>query len=187
MKRLFALALLLPLLGGCFGSGKNPVKVVVPAPGPFPIPSSPRSVLYNLIRAYAERDTTHYKACYDLTYMGGSYSGYVSQPGPGTYTFDDEAAHIRFLQRSTMITRVTLDLPNYQAATIDTLSGDPPGWVTMSIYNPKVEIDDATGSLSIATGEVFQFKFLRKTPDPTSPTDTSWTIVRWAEIAPSSP
>ncbi len=178
---------LLSLQAGCIFSPDKGTTKPPPPTSSYLAPTKPVFVLNNLIKAYGDRDTTNYKACYDETYQGTSYSGFVSAPGPGSYTKDDEAAHIRFLQRSTSIIRVTMDLPNYQGVAMDTLAGDPPGWVTMSLYNPKVQIDDTSGSTAIVTGETFQYKFVRKTPDNTSPTDTSWTIVRWAEIAPAAP
>ena len=68
---------------------------------------------------------------------------------------------------------------------MDTLAGDPPGWVTISIYNPKVEIDEVSGSLAIATGETFEFKFTPTAVSTSvSPTGKLWKIARWREISP---
>lgn len=189
MKRLFALALLLPMLGGCFGSGKNPVKVTTPGPvSPYLVPSSPQAVLNNLIKSYTERDTTHYKQCYDVSYVGQSYSAYdtAGSYNPGNYSYTSEVLHIAALRRSTTVVHVSLTLPNYQAARMDTFPADPPGVVAMSIYNPSVQIDDASGTIAIATGEVFQFKFISKA-DSSSPTGRTWKIFSWTEIAPASP
>ncbi len=191
MKRLFALALFLPVLGGCFGSGKNPVKVVAPALVPeYLVPSTPQAVLNNLIKSYSERDSTNYKQCYDVAYVGQSYGAYDSTGSfmPGSYSFDSEATHISALQRSTTIYHVSLDLPNYLAARLDTFPADPAGVVSMTIYNPKVQIDDASGSIGIVTGEVFQYKFIpRAVATSVSPTGKLWKIYSWTEIAPAAP
>ena len=188
LSGIVACVALLILQAGCiFSPDRGKTQPPPPVSNYLP-PTKPVFVLNNLIKAYADRDTTHYKDCYDLSYAGSSYDGYdQGGPVPATYTRDDEAAHIRALQRSTTIFHVSLDLPNYLGTPLDTLPGDPAGWLSMNIYNPKVQIDDQSGSIAIVAGEVFQYKFLRKTPDATSPTDTSWTIVRWAEIAPSTP
>ncbi len=190
MKRLFVLALLLPILGGCFGSGKNPVKVVTRVPVPPPAPSSPQAVLNNLIKAYTNRDSTQYKKCYSRSYVGQSYFVYDSLgiPKPGSFTFASEARHIAALQRSTTIYHVYLNLPNYQATRMDTFPADPAGVVSMSIYNPSVEIEDVSGSIGIAAGEVFQFKFIQETDSTgTSSTGKLWKIYSWTEIAPAAP
>jgi len=31
--------------------------------------------------------------------------------------------------------------------------------------------------------ETIEFRFIPKTPDSTSPTDTTWKIIRWLEVA----
>jgi len=60
--------------------------------------------------------------------------------------------------------------------------GDPPGWATILVANPRIEIDDQPVSYSIdPSAETMQFKFVPTTPDSTSPTDTTWKIIRWFE------
>jgi hypothetical protein len=192
VKRLIVLALLLPVLGGCFLSGKDPVgpdRIRHPPASQYLVASTPQAVLNNLIKSYTERDSTHYRQCYDLSYMGQTYDG-LDEPGsqPASYSYDDEANHIAALQRSTTIYHVLLVLPNYQAARMDTFPADPPGVVSMSIYNPQVQIDDASGSIGIASGEAFLFKFIPEAVSTTvSPTGKLWKIYAWAEIAPGSP
>jgi hypothetical protein len=182
VKRLLVLLCLVPVLGGC--SGKNPVKVAPPVPPP-PV-GSPQNVLNNLIKSYSYRDSAQYMACFDTAYVGQSYDGF-DVPGiqPATYTFADEAAHISKLTRSATIPHVTLDLPNYQGAPMDTLAGDPAGWVTINIHNPRVEIDEFSGSIGIVTGETFEFKLAPTTVSSSvSPTGKLWRIARWTEISP---
>ena len=187
VKRLFAFALLVLALGGCFGSKENPVKVASPQPSAYLVSSTPQAVLVNMIKSYSERDSTHYKGCFDPAYQGQSYDGSDANGyQAATYSFDDEAAHISALQRSTTVYHVSLDLPNYAAAPRESNPGDPAGWATIHIYNPHVQIDDVTGSVVMASGEVFEFKFA-PTLDAASPTDTTWAIVQWTEIAPAGP
>ncbi len=183
VKRLIALALLVAALGSC---SKNPVKVTQPPASAYLVSSTPQAVLNNLIKSYTERDSTHYRECFDVGYVGQSYQGFDGDPPqPDTYSFDDEAAHISALQRSTTIFYVTLDLPNYAGAPVDTLAGDPPGWVTINIHYPRVQIDALFESAVIATGETFEFKFVPTiVSTDISPTGKLWKIIRWREMAP---
>ncbi len=177
----------LPLLGGCIFS---PDRGHLPPPDPplqYLKPTTPQRVFNNLIKSYTERDSTHYKACFDsLSYAGYSYNGFDGDPPqPDTYSFDDEAMHISALQRSTVILHVSLDLPNYSGAPMDTLAGDPLGWVTINIQRPRVQIDDVSGSVALVSGEIFEYKF-EPTIVSTDISDTGklWKIIRWREISP---
>jgi hypothetical protein len=60
---------------------------------------------------------------------------------------------------------------------------DPPGWAT--IQNPlgAVEVNDGPNTFRVdPSGITMQFKFAPAAPDSTSPTDTTWKIVRWLEV-----
>jgi hypothetical protein len=45
-----------------------------------------------------------------------------------------------------------------------------------------LEINDNPTTYSLLSAETFEFKFIPFTPDSTSPTDTTWKIVRWTEL-----
>ena len=50
----------------------------------------------------------------------------------------------------------------------------------------RLEIDDgsiATSYFIASDRETMEFKFIPTSPDSTSPTDTTWKIVRWSEVA----
>jgi hypothetical protein len=176
----------LPILGGCIFSPKRGTGTPPPPTRTYLVASSPQNVFNNLIKSYSDRDSTYYKLCFDVGYVGSSYNGYDGDPPqPATYSLDDEAAHISALQRSTTVLRVTLDLPNYTGAPMDTLAGDPPGWVTIKIDKPKVEIDELSKSTGIWSDEAFEYKFEPTVvPTTVSPTGKLWKIIRWTEIAP---
>ena len=179
-----ALLICLPLLAGCIFSPKRGNNPPPPPTRTYLVASSPQNVFNNLIKSYTDRDSSGYKACFDLGYVGSSYNGFDGYPyQPATYSFDDEARHIAKLQTSTTVLRASLELPNYLGAPTDTLAGDPVGWVTISIYNPKVEIDEVSGSTAIVTGETFEYKF-QPTVVPTaeSPTGKLWTSCQEAPL-----
>jgi hypothetical protein len=183
---LLALAASLPLLGGCIFSPKRGSTPPPPPSRNYLVASSPQNVFNNLIKSYADRDSTNYKACFDVGYVGSSYNGFDGDPPqPATYYFDDEARHIAKLQTSTTVLRASLELPSSSTSPMDTLAGDPTGWVTITIHNPSVVIDELSGSHGIFSGETFEYKFQPKVvPTDQSPTGKLWYIIRWREIAP---
>lgn len=175
-----AVAFLL-LLGPACGDDKNPVKPG-PSPGPnYPVRSTPQAVLNKLILSYESRDSTGYRDCFEADYQGASYDT-SDTPGnqPGTFTYADEAAHIRALARSPGITSVDLYLPSPWTRT--TVTGDLLGdWAMIAVHNPQVGITDDANSLQTVTNETFEFSFRPTAPAAESPTDTLWRIVRWSE------
>ena len=167
------------LLSGCIfdpKKGESP-KIVPPKYDP---PASPELVMSNLAKAYAARDSAAYKGCFDFTYLGTS----IDQTDPSavldTLYFADEARHIAGLAKSTTISNVLLQLVPSIVRTSD--AGDPVGWAL--IQNPvyKLEIDDgATSYIIPISSETIEFRFI-PTLDSTSPTDTTWKIIRWTEV-----
>ncbi len=178
--RLAVLALLLCAfpLGGC---GKKH-HIIGPDPQPpiYQQPSVPEVVLQNLALAYARRDSTEYKSLFDSLYTGTSIN--MKDPSPQflTFTKADEAVHIAFLAKSTTIASIDLQLRNLVRSTD---AGDPPGWAL--IQNPIFSLTIYDGSNSYDVGvntETIEFRFI-PTLDSSSPTDTTWKIIRWTEVA----
>jgi hypothetical protein len=178
-----AVVLILLLLGpACGKDDENPVKPG-PPPGPtYPVLSTPGAVLDKLRMSYEYRDSLAYDSCFEADYLGASYdTSEAGPPQPGTFTFADEAAHIRALARDPDITSVDLFLPTPWARI--TVPGDTLGdWSMISVHNPQGGVTDGANTVQIAVNETFEFSFRPATPAPTSPTDTLWRIVRWVEM-----
>jgi hypothetical protein len=174
-----ALAFLCLLGSGCIfsphkGTGGGP------PPPTYAIPSSPEVVMSNLQLAYTHRDSTEYKSLFDPLYMGTFLDQTTSSP-LDTLTWADEAQHIAALARSTSITEVDLRLRPGIIRSTD--SGDPRGWAliqnpitNLTIYDTPTTYDTPVGS------ELMEFRFVPKTPDSSSPTDTTWKIIRYTEV-----
>jgi hypothetical protein len=165
------------VLAGC---GKKDTVVGPPVTPKYGIPSSPLIVMTNLKTAYTAKDSAAYKACFDPGYLGESQDQTTQNP-IDTLTFTREAQHISFLARSTTAI-VDLQLVPIIVRSADL--GDPPGWAMIENPVHSLSIDDGATSISVALSrESMTFKFIPKTPDSTSPTDTTWKIIRWSEIA----
>ena len=172
-------SLICGVLGGCIFSPAQSHPDPNPRPV-YPVPQSPEVVLDNLSSAYANRDSTEYKSLFDSSYVGISENvvlGTVDE-----FRYADEVMHIAALARKASITSV--------AFTFGTLlrfpSDDPahPEWalIPMPGDGVKVQVDDGEDSWqATGTNEYFQFTFKPTTPAPSSPTDTTWQIIRWKE------
>jgi len=176
-RLILVMALCVPLATGC---GK---KDTIVGPGPaapkYPELTSPENVLIALKTAYVGKDSTEYKLLFDLSYMGISLDQTSSAPAD-TFTFADEARHIAALPRSTVW--VDLQLKPTMARSVDL--GDPTGWALIQDPIQTLTIYDGPNTYPIApSNETMEFRFIPKTPDSTSPTDTTWKIIRWLEVA----
>ncbi|HYQ89800.1 MAG TPA: hypothetical protein VEU09_09270 [Candidatus Binatia bacterium] len=60
---------------------------------------------------------------------------------------------------------------------------DPPGWATIQNPIASLEVSDSTGSHTVdIANDLMEFKFIPKTPDSSSASDTTWKIVRRTEV-----
>jgi len=171
-----AIAVCVAVVAGC---GKKDKIVGPPATPRYPALTSPELVLVALKTAYTGKDSTEYKLLFDQNYLGTSVDQSTQTP-IDTLTFADEARHIAALARSTTAI-VELQLTPAMVRGAD--PGDPPGWAL--IQNPifDVTIYDGPNAYYVALWhETMEFRFI-PTPDSTSPTDTTWKIIRWPEIA----
>ena len=164
------------------GCGKDKVTGPGGPAGPqYLVPSTPNDVLFNMQRAYAARDSTEYKGLFDDAYLGNSMD-----PSDGTnlnFTKTDEAQHIAALARRGTITIASIVYPPSIVRFTDLT--DPPGWATIQMSQGfSVQIDDIPSSYYIRSGTTQEFKFAPTSPDSTSPTDTTWKIIRWREVGP---
>lgn len=165
------------------GCGHKARTITGPDRQPFPYPklSSPQNVLQAMAFAYVRRDTAEIKLVYDSLYVGSSTDQTGGSPTPIMFTKSDEVRHVAGLARAITITGVSCTL--YPALIRFRDLGDPPGWATIDNPIGQIVIDDAPSSYATPTsGLTMQFKFAPTTPDSTSPTDTTWTIIRWSEV-----
>ncbi len=172
LSLLFSGCIFSPHRGG--GGGTLPPPV-------YQVNQFPEVVLQNLAQAYAHRDSTEYKSLYDENYQGSSLDNSNPSPQLLTYTKADEAQHIAGLAKNATITSVDLQLKPELVRLTD--AGDPPGWAL--IQNPifSLTIFDSPTTWQITVEkETNEFHFIPKTPDSSSPTDTTWKIVKWLEI-----
>jgi hypothetical protein len=154
-----------------------------PPPAVYVPPISPEAVLQNLALAYQHRDTAEYDTLFDKDYIGTTTDRSIPDTVQ-TYTFHkaDEVAHIWGLSRATTITNVHLELMPFPLLRY-TDGGDLPGWAV--IQNPifSLYIVDGQSTFDIKRdNETIEFHFKPKTPDSSSPTDTTWTIGTWTEV-----
>lgn len=167
---------------GCIFSPKRGGGGGPPPPSAYLPPILPEYVMENLAGAYAKRDSAKYKSLFDSLYTGTSLDQTDPSPQLLIYTKADEAQHIAGLAKSTKITSVDLQLVPRLVRSTD--AGDPPGWAV--IQNPIASLvitEPPDGGYSIVpTDETLEFHFIPKTPDSSSPTDTTWKIVRWVEV-----
>jgi len=170
------------LLAGC--SGDNPTKPKPPS-GPAPIVrSTPQDVLKYLEYAYSRRDSIAIQSIYDSSYAGVSTDMTASPVSQSlNFTYADEVAHVAAMARSHSITSVTLNFGNLTRLG----SGDVshPEWATIQVpgSNMELEIMDGPDGFSLAPAGITEaFSFKPTAPDSTSPTDTTWKIVRWSEV-----
>lgn len=165
---------------GC-GSKKSTLMGPGPAP-PYPALTSPENTLVAMIHAYSSRDTVELGKVYDDGYQGTSLDKDDWAPVALTFTKADEMHHLSTLARASSIGHISINLNPVIRRYTD--AADPAGWA--SLQNPlrTVEIEDAGTLYSVYLSyETLTYKFIPTTPDSTSPTDTTWKIVRWSEVA----
>jgi len=189
VKRHLALALILTaplLLQGC---GSDTPTKPKPTPGPtYPVRSTPKSAVLYMSIAYANRDSVRTDSVYAGEYTGSSTD--MTDPGSETLSFtkSDEVRHVGAMALSSDITYVVMDL-NPPATWLEVpYVTDPADWVTIQIPSFRIEVLDVHGNGFLtqapSNGETHLFEFTLKptTPDPSSPTDTTWSVVRWTEF-----
>jgi len=167
------------LVAGCFW---NPVKAKGGGDGGGPvvyeIPQSPYNVLNNLKTAYEHRDSVRIGQVYDINYQGTSFD--PANLNPITITRQDEIRHVQALYKAPGITSISLTYPGALVRYTD--FSDPPGWATITFRDMLLDINDTPDSYHLLSTEGWEFKFIPQSPDSTSPTDTTWKIVRWTEV-----
>jgi hypothetical protein len=164
------------------GCGKDENTMIGPGPGPgpvYPALTSPQNVLSAMALAYMDLDSAEIKLVYDESYTGTSFD--QNDPPAITLTKADEVRHVVPLASLTSITSVSLQLP--PSLTRDRDASDPPGWAVIYLPSGAMNLEITDGATSYSIRSQHEFKFIPTTPDSTSPTDTTWKIIRWTEVA----
>lgn len=175
---ILAVTLCVFLLAGC-GKKRH---LFDPIPPRYLVLSSPANVLLALAKAYTSRDSAEYKLLFHDSYQGTSLDQRDPSPYPLTFTKADEAQHIAALARDPSLMGVDLQLVASLVRFTD--AGDPTGWATIQNPIARLSILGFPDSYTITPAEeTIEFRFIPKTPDSASPTDTTWKIIRWTEIA----
>ena len=168
-------------LGGCGQRGSNDGHLIDSTP-PFQYPdlSTPQNAIWNVKYAWERRDSVRTEALYDDTYQGSSTDG----SGTILFTKDREIAAVAEMARDANVATVSFNLQPENPWIRLRYAGDPPGWTALLLPVGAVNIlvDDVMSGTWVAnSSDFFEFKFA-PTLDGTSPTDTTWQIVRWTEI-----
>jgi hypothetical protein len=99
-----------------------------------------------------------------------------------TFRYADEVAHMAHMAQVTTIVSVVFDIglrTTWQRLPSDDLSH--PEWVMIQINNSKIQVYDGATLYSAVSSNAITFTFEPKTVNGL----TTWTIVRWNEIASS--
>ncbi len=187
VKRLPVILLLaaLALLSGCIFSPekKAPPKTIPPLEYLKPI--SPSNALENLVAAYKNRDSVQTAVVYAIGYTGTSTDPSLPSQIPA-FSRTDEIRHVGRLKLDPNIVSVFLDLgaPNTWQE-LPGYASDPPEWRIIPINNQTVRIEDISRATTWQSqNQVIEYTF-KPTAVPGAPAaeDTTWTVVRWTEIA----
>lgn len=181
---LFLAVLALALAAG--GCGKDKIVAGGPAPTPtpprtYPILLNPYSVMDALKAAYERRDSTEIKALYDNNYQGSSLDQTDISPTIFTFSRFNEVEHVAAMAHDSTLLHVSMILAPVMQRFTD--PSDPPGWATIQNPIASLEVSSSTASRTVdIANDLMEFKFIPRTPDSTSVTDTTWKIVRWIEV-----
>jgi len=186
---LWAVLVFAALLAGCSGDipeKPKPINTTQPS-----VRSTPQDVLKYLANVYSIRDSVAIKSIYDSTYTGVSTD--LLQPLGSqhlNFTYADEVEHVAALARTHTITSVKLSFGSMVRLQSDDITH--PEWAHIemsSLTDMTLDIEDGPNSVTVgpAASAAESFSLKPTTPDSTSPTDTTWKIVRWYELSPVAP
>lgn len=163
---------------GLAGCGKDPVKVPPPAPFQYPAFDTPQRAILNVMYAWERRDSVQTRLAYDDAYQGTStYSGQTL-----TFTKAQEVGTVGAMGKSQDIAGVRFTTSPENTWVRLHYASDPDGWAAIQIQGVNIQVDDAVQGTMIASGMAFfEFK-LAPTLNSSSPTDTTWKVIRWTEV-----
>ena len=173
------------VLLGCGSSTGR--RIIDPPVFVYPDQSTPKHTVLRMAAAVVRRDSVMTDSVYADDYEGTSID--LRDPSPETLTFTkaDEIGAVGAMARSSSIISVVMDLGLPAGWNEIHYASDPPGWIAVQIPAYSIYVNDTVQgeyqTQSPAPGETILFELTLKpiTPAPSSPTDTTWTIVRWVE------
>ena len=175
---------ILLLLSGCIFSPKRGTGGGPPRPKYEPL-ATPENVLIDLSRAYSSKDSNEVKLLYHNDYTGTT----IDQSNPLSilhfdFTKADEVGHVAGLARNIAVFFVDLELSPL-LATLKLRyhdAGDPPGIETVQRPITRLAVYDDQNRWEVPLDKDYiEFKFIAKTPDSSSLTDTTWQIYKFTE------
>ena len=168
----------LALASGCiFSPEQKPPKTKPPVEYLEPI--SPQNVLQNLVKSYKARDSIATAVVYDVDYTGSSTD--PSAPTPIVdFNQAKEISHVKRLHDDPNIVSVDLDLgPVATWQVLPPNASDPSDWKIINTNFQSVEIRDVSTFTYQSSNRQIEWAFKPKTVGTT----TTWTVIRWTEIA----
>lgn len=170
----------LMIAGGLAGCGDDdPVKP--PTIEPPPALDTPQHVILNLKYSWELRDSVRTKVIYDDAYEGTSTDNRNGGPTL-TFTKDQEVHTVWAMGKSQDVQSVSFRLRPESTWVRLSYPTDPAGWTAIQLQGVDIQVEDLSmGTLIANNSSFFEFRFV-PTLDASSPTDTTWKIVRWTEI-----
>ncbi|HTM00050.1 MAG TPA: hypothetical protein VL503_02855 [Candidatus Omnitrophota bacterium] len=152
---------------------------ICPQPFQYPAFDTPQHAILNLKYAWERRDSVRTRLVYDDAYQGTSTD---SDHSTLTFTKDQEVGVVWSMGKDQNIVSIHFTTPPETTWVRQHYASDPDGWAAIQIPGVTVQVDDAVQGTLIASGmALFQFKLV-PTLDSSSPTDTTWKVIRWTEV-----
>lgn len=143
--------------------------------------STPQNLILNVKYSWERRDSVRTREIYADTYQGAS----TDADGTLNFSKDQEVAAVGGLGRSQNVVAVHFTLTPSNTWTRVHYDSDPAGWTAIQLSGYTIAVDDVVhGTLMTSGGggaDFFEFK-MEPSVDHSSPTDTTWKIVRWKEV-----
>ncbi|HYJ32622.1 MAG TPA: hypothetical protein VE326_05330 [Candidatus Binatia bacterium] len=163
-------------MAGC-GKGRSGCDIC-PQPFQYPAFDTPQHAILNLTNAWERRDSVRTRLVYDDAYQGTSTDSYSTL----TFTKDQEVAVVWAMGKDPNIVSIHFTTPPENTWVRQHYASDPAGWAAIQIPGVSVQVDDAVQGTLVASGmALFEFKLV-PTLDSSSPTDTTWKVIRWTEV-----
>ena len=169
------------------GCGKDgPIEPEPVPPIVYPVRSTPKNAVRYMVTAFVGRDSVRTDSVYADDYEGSSID--LTDPNPTALAFTkaDEVRVVGAMRGSVTLIRADMNFGPSESWAQTHDGSDPVGWVSIQVPSYDIYIIDDAGDYRVQAPspgqtQIFEFTLKPTTPDASSPTDTTWTIVRWVE------